>query len=235
MPLKPFIASHVSPGEPLTAQAWNDVIDAVAGAHQELQAARHTVRVKITNPGVLLPSVRVLALKGDSAPIEAVRPVAPDVRHTLSRLEPGAYTVRAEAPGFAKAETTVNVGDQAEVEVELALNPGGALMPDVFGLPLVDALAALAERSIPVTGLFDFLGNQLAVTPEHNVRPVLVQWPAADGAVPPGGFARLVIGVPLTQEQSVSVPSLTGLTLAEAQAALEGLGLKLGQVDYKKK
>lgn len=235
MPLNPFIATHVSPGEPLTAQAWNDIVDALAAAHAALLAAQHTVRVKITNPDIELSSVRVVALKAGAAPIEAVAPVSPDARHAFTGLEPGSYTLRATAPGFASAEASVTVADQAEVEVELALNPSGALMPDLFGFALADALAELAARSIPVTGLFDFMGNQLTATPELNLRPVLVQWPAVHSTVPPGGFARLVIGVPIDQAQSVSTPSLTGLTLAEAQAALEGLGLKLGRVDYKKK
>jgi len=42
MDLNPFLKKTVQPGEPLTAQAWNDILDAVDGAYQFLQSTQHT-------------------------------------------------------------------------------------------------------------------------------------------------------------------------------------------------
>ncbi len=41
MELRPFIKHTVRPGEPLTAQAWNDVVEGIDGAYQFLQAMMH--------------------------------------------------------------------------------------------------------------------------------------------------------------------------------------------------
>src|SRR6185436_8576946 len=105
MQLNPFIAKLVHPGEPLTAQAWNDLVNAIDDTHKFLEATTHIVRVRITNT--------------DLDP-KAVRPIANDKHHVLAELEIGAYTIRAEAPGFADATATVTIasGDQ-EITMQL--------------------------------------------------------------------------------------------------------------------
>jgi hypothetical protein len=232
MELKEFVATHVSPGQPLTAQAWNDIVDALDGVHQFIAATQHAVRVKITTPGVALGSVRVTAQRGSEPPFEAVRPVPPDDHHVIVGLEPGAYTVRAEAPGFAVA-TAPLTNAAAPAELEIALTPNGALMPDLFGKTLADARAALGALTIPLSRLLDFSGNEIAsANPGRELDDtlVLVQQPPAGTAVPPGQSAQLVIAVPPRIESAIEVPSLAGMTLVEAQKALEALGLSLGKV-----
>jgi len=228
-----FIARHVSPGEPLTAQAWNDIVDALDAAFALIEATQHTVSVQVTAPGADLASVRVTAVKTGSPPVQAVAPVTPDTHHVLSGLVPGAYSVRAEAPGFAPATGTVTVGDTGNASLELALTPTGPTMPDLFGSTLQSARAALSAKSIVVARLFDFSGHDLPPLnpgPEFDTSPVLVQSPAAGTVVAPGGSAMLVVAVAPKVEAAVEVPSLAGLSLAEAQKALTGLGLVLGKV-----
>ena len=232
MELKPFIKKTVRPGEPLTAQAWNDVLDGIEGVQQYLQATMHTVRVRITNTGLDPEVVRVTATRAGGAPVEAVRPIPPGKDHILTWLEPGAWTVTAEAPGFQAATAPVTVSDSAETTVELALQAVGAFMPDCFGLSLSQAQAALATAGVPLVRLVDFTGREL---PPQNPgdgadAPVFVQWPAAGLPVPPGTGAALVIAVPVQVEAAVEVPSLAGLTQQEAQKALESIGLVLGKV-----
>jgi beta-lactam-binding protein with PASTA domain len=48
--------------------------------------------------------------------------------------------------------------------------------------------------------------------------------------VPPDGQVQLVVSAPLQVQPSVEVPSLAGLTLSEAQKALEAIGLVMGRV-----
>src|SRR5262249_9695664 len=107
MDLKPFIKKTVKPGEPLTAQAWNDVLEGIDQLHQFVVASRHTLRVTITNPEIDPEQVRVAASRSDGAPVEAVRPVAPGKQHTLSGLDAGAWTVSAELAGYQTATTSV--------------------------------------------------------------------------------------------------------------------------------
>ncbi len=237
MELKPFIKKTVQPGEPLTAQAWNDVLDGVDGLQQYLRATMHLVRVRITNPGLDPGAVRVTATRADGAPVEAVRPVPPGKDHILTWLEPGAWTVRAEAAGFQAATAPVTVTDAAESTVEMALQPAGAFMPDCFGKPLSEAQAALTTAGIPLVRLVDFTGRELPPKNpgEDADAPVFVQWPAAGAPVPSGTGASLVIAVPIQVEAAVEVPSLAGLTQQEAQKALESIGLVLGKVSILQK
>jgi len=234
MDLTPFIKKTVTPGEPLTAQAWNDVVEGIDGAYQFLLATQHTVRVQITNPGLDLDQVRVTATRSDAAPVEAVRPVAPGTAHVLSRLEAGAWTITAELPGFQTETTTVTIADSGETAVSMALTQAGGIMPDLFGANLGVARAALAAARIPLVRLLDFSGRDLppATPGDYENQPVLVQWPAFDAALPPGGGARLVVAVPVETEPAVAIPSLTSLTQAEAQRALESIGLTLGRVSF---
>jgi hypothetical protein len=232
MELKPFIKTTVQPGEPLTAQAWNDVLDGIEGVDQFLRATMHSVRVRITTPGLDPGSVRVTATRAEGAPVEAVRPVPPGTEHILTWLDPGAWTVTAMATGYQSATTSLTVGDSAETTIEIALQPAGAFMPDCFGKPLSNVQAALATAGIPLVRLVDFTGREL---PPQNPgdsadAPVFVQWPAAGLPVPPGTGAALVIAVPIQVEAAVEVPSLAGLTQQEAQKALENIGLVLGKV-----
>jgi hypothetical protein len=233
MELKPFIKKTVQAGEPLTAQAWNDVLDGIEGVDQFLRATMHTVSVRVTAPGLDPGSVRVTATRAEGAPVEAVRPIPPGTEHILAWLDPGAWTVNAMATGYQTATAALTVGDSAMTTVEIALQPVGAFMPDCFGLPLSQAQATLATAGIPLVRLVDFTGREL---PPQNPgsdsadAPVFVQWPAAGLPVPAGTGASLVIAVPIQVEAAVEVPSLAGLTQQEAQKALEGIGLVLGKV-----
>lgn len=238
MELKPFIKKTVKPGEPLTAQAWNDVLDGVDGVYQFLKASMHTVKVKITNPGLDPEVVRVTASRAEGPPVEAVRPIPPGTEHVLSRLEPGAWTVTAEAPGFRTATAPVTVTEGPETSLEIALQQVGAFMPELFGLTLAAAAAALATAGIPLVRLLDFTARELPPQnpgTENAEAPVLVQWPPAHVLVLPSVGAELVIAVPVQVEPAVEVPSLTGLTQQEVQKALEAVGLALGKVSFLQK
>ena len=237
MELTPYIKKTVQPGEPLTAQAWNDVLDGIEGVHGYLSATMHLVRVRITNTGIDPRVVRVIATRAEGAPVEAVRPVPPGKDHILTWLEPGAWTVSAEAPGFQTATAPATVTDAAESTVEIALQSAGAFMPDCFGKPLSEAQAALTTAGIPLVRLVDFTGRELPPqNPGENTdAPVFVQWPAAGLPVAPGTGASLVIAVPIQVEAAVEVPSLAGLTQQEAQKALEAIGLVLGKVNILQK
>jgi hypothetical protein len=233
MELKPFIKTHVAPGEPLTAQAWNDLVDAIDDLHQFLASTGHMVRVKITTPGIDLESVRVVASRAEGAPVQAVAPLESGGDHVLAGLELGAWTVTARAPGYEPASKPVDVDGSGDTSVELALTRLGPAMPDVFGLPFAEAAERLAAAGIPVLRLLDFTGRDIPPSspdPDDAAAPVLVQWPASGTTVSPTGGARLVVASPVELERGVEMPVLTGLTQLEAQKALEAIGLQVGKV-----
>jgi len=108
----------------------------------------------------------------------------------------------------------------------------------VFGATLQTALQQLKNANIAVSRIIDVAGRDVAPAnpgADNNDSPVLAQIPGAGIPVAPDGNAQLVIATSLQVQSSVEIPSLAGLTLAEAQKALEGLGLVLGKVVTKQK
>jgi hypothetical protein len=236
MELKPFVRTLVRPGQPLTAQAWNDLVDGIDATHQFLRASLHTVRVRITNTELDARTVRVTATRNDVAPVESVGPLTPTGEHVLSRLEAGAWTITATVGGYRPATTPLNIADAGETTVDLALESAARVMPDLFGVRLDAAIAVLGQAGIAFSRLLDFDGTDYApASPgtEQLGQPVLAQWPAAGTLVDASREAvgaALVIAVPSRLESVAEVPSLAGLTQAEAKQVLEKIGLRLGKV-----
>lgn len=230
MPINVPPQKTVSPGEPVTAEGWNAIVGGVTALTQYLNATEASgVRVVIKNTDVV--DARVTATRDDGVTYEAVAPVPPGTDFVLAGLRPGAYTIRVEAPGFSPETLPITVPISTPVEV--SLQASGAFMPELFGLTLRAALQDLGTRKIAVSRILDVVGRDVAPAnpgAEYNDQPVLAYYPPAGTAVPPEGQIKLVVAAALQVQASIEVPSLAGLTLAEAQKALETIGLVLGKV-----
>ena len=233
----PFISKTVSPGEPLTAQAWNSIVTALAQVHLHLESTEATaLRVQVSAAGADLSRVRVTAVRANGVGYDATPPLAPSTQHVFSGLRGGAYQLRVQAAGFQVATASVNVPDAAVQNV--ALTPAGAFMPAVFGLELSQALSTLSGAQIAVGRVLDVTGSDVPPAnpgSQYASSLVLMQLPPAGTAVPTGQSIQLVVAAVLEAEASVEIPSLTGLSLPEAQKALESLGLVLGRVVTKQR
>ncbi len=235
MPLEEFAARNVSPGEPVTADAWNEIVNGIRALNDHVRTAvDSTLEVRIGNTGIDPVDIRVVASKQDGPQsFQAVLdPEAEGVLFSFSSLPAGPYVVRATAPGFAVASQAVTA--PAEGEIRLTLVPDGALMPDLFGLALTQGLRRLADLGIAVARVLDITGRDIAPAnpgADYANSPILVQTPVPGEPVPTTASAALAIAAILREQPSVEVPSLSGLTLAEARRALESIGLVLGEVE----
>lgn len=231
----PFIKKNVTAGEPVTAQAWNDLVNGIAALYAYIEASEASaVKVQLGNTGLDLGSVRVAAVRDDGIAFDAVDPVPPGTLFTFPGLKPGAYQLRAEAPGYEPATLAVVVPVDGSLGTQnLTLAKQGEFMPYLFGQSLQEALNALSALKIAVDQVLDVTGTSVPVAKPgaaYTESLVLMQFPPPGIAVIPGQAAQLVISAALQAESSVEMPSLTGLTLAEATKALEVLGLKVGKV-----
>ena len=233
MDLEPFNAKQVSPGEPVTAQAWNEIVTALDNTHRFLMTGKLTVRVQITTPNLDLRTVRVTAERADQPRIEGVRPVLPGGEHVLTGLTTGPYTIRADAFGFEVGTHALEVQTTDPPKIELLLAPlATPVMPNLFGLALTEARSKLGAQQIPIRLMVDFAGQQLTAADaasDYADSPVLAQSPTAGQLVPQDGVA-LGIAIATRPETAIEVPNLTGLTEAEARKALERLGLTVATV-----
>lgn len=231
----PFIAKTVSPGEPLTAQAWNDIVNALGQVHQHLETTEATaLRVQVSAPDIDLRQARVTALRSDGIAFDAVPPVPPGTLHLFAGLRAGSYQLRVEAPGHQVATTNVTVPSAAITTVPLTAS--GGFMPALFGLELGQALDMLGDSQIAVARVLDVTGTDVPPAnpgAQYGSSRVLMQLPLPGTPVATGQGVQLVIAAVLAAQASVEVPSLAGLSLPEAQKALESLGLVLGKVTTK--
>lgn len=234
MPLEPLNVEPVHPGQPITAQAWNDIVTNLADVINLLNAqAGQSLRVVVDNPSANIEDIRVTAIaEGDNGAVfEAAGPVAPDTAFTLTALPPGNYTVRAHAPGFSAA--TVSIVLPGAETATLTMERTAPKMPDVFAQTLQQALAALSTAGVVVQRVVDITGRDIAPAnpgAEFLDSQVLVHLPRAGAPAPSGAGAQLVVSAALEVEPTVVMPSLAGLTLTESRRVLEELGLTLGQV-----
>ena len=230
MPINVPPQTTVSPGEPVTAEGWNAIVGGVTALTQYLNATEASgVHVVIKNAGVT--NARVTATRDDGVTYEAVAPVPPGTDFIIAGLRPGAYVVRVEAPGFTTETASITAPIATPVEISLQAN--GAFMPELFGSTLRAALQELSSRKIAVGRILDVVGRDVAPAnpgSDYNDQPILAHFPSAGTAVPPEGQVQLLVSTALQVQQSVEVPSLAGLSLSEAQKALEALGLVLGKV-----
>ena len=238
MDLEPFVAKQASPGEPITAQAWNDIVLAIGSIMGFLEASTGSgLRVIVGNAGADPLKTRVLAIADNGSVTEgALIPPgatesAPGGAYSIKGLVPGSYTIRAEAPGFTAASQTVTM--PVSEPLTLTMTPSAPFMPLVFGRKLNDALSELATANINVSRILDITGQEIAPgnpPAEHRDSPVLMQFPPQGEPVAVGSTAQLVIAAALELEASVEMPSLAGLSLPEARRVLDELGLVLGRV-----
>jgi hypothetical protein len=235
MDLKEFTAKKVSPGEPITAQAWNELVDGIRALNEFVAASQNTsLLVTLGNVDIDLSSVRVTAERDDGWLMEAA--LNSDDVFVFTSLPAGVFIVSASAPGFSPASQSITLPTEETVQLTMAQN--GAFMPNVTGVELGTALNELTERGIIVGRLLDVVGQELAPAKpdsEYLRQPLLVQLPEPGAAVLPSDKVTLVVSTALQVDDSVEMPPLTGLTLTEARKTLESLGLRLGNVETRQK
>ncbi len=231
MPLtKPALAT-ADPGRPITAQAWNAITAAINGLYDAVNAlGGNAVAVEVTAGGAARADARVVAVPAAGGrPIPAIAPFPGQVKHQLSGLTDGTWSLKVSAPGCADASVDITVPAATQATVSLTVNQ--QVMPDLFGRTLTQALAALGAKTLTIDSIFDASGEAVPkLNPPAQFQNAVVLWqhpaPAAY-ALANTAQVRLVVSAEL-QPAAVTVPNLTGLTLAEATAALTKAGLKIG-------
>ncbi len=136
----------------------------------------------------------------------------------------------AEAPGLTHSQPAGTVVAQeplpgqmarpsAPVDVFLSQGPRERPVPDIIGLARGQAEIVLSHAG--------FSSRVIWVDAEADVGQVVDMQPAPGTPVAPSGEVRLIVSA---GPRTVNVPDLSGRSLEEAEAALERLGLKLGEV-----
>ena len=221
-----------SPGQPLTAQAWNEVLSGLSTLFDEVNAlGGDALEVSVVSEGPPVAGAQVTAEPtGDGRAAMAIPPFGARTTYLFVGLTSGPWRIHVAAEGFAAETRDLTLPHEGPLVVELVRD--GVAVPDLFGVGLRGALAELAGAGLQIDLVFDTTGRELpkaTIPPEYDASPVLHQSPAAGAVVDPVATRlRLVVASALRREPVVTMPSLIGLTLDEARQVLQRLGLQVG-------
>jgi hypothetical protein len=231
MPLTKPPLAPVSPGLPVTAQGWNDIVSGVSNLYDEVLAmGGAALDVSVVSGGDPVGGATVVAEPlGEGRVVLAAPPFGERKAHLLVGLTSGNWRIHVRAAGFNTEARDVELPREDPLVVELIRS--GIAVPDLFGVGLRSAMTQLTQAGLDVDLAFDTTGRELpraSIPPEYDAAPVLLQQPSAGTIVEPASGVRLVVASPLRRDPVVTMPSLVGLTLDEARQVLERLGLEVG-------
>jgi hypothetical protein len=225
-----FVKTNVHPGEPVTAQAWNDIVDGLFDVQTILSTGSGAVRVTVTGDPHDVAAARVIATDATGVRYEATQQLAPADPFVFPKLTAGAYTITVTAPGCTDGTSTVTVASDGTVTpnpVPVALAFTGKRMPNVLGVAWSTAAGTLATINPRV---LDASGNGIPLTgfdTAYNTMPVIMQWPGPDEVVPAGSDAYVIVATIIKPAVLVPAPNFIGMTVSQAQAAAEAVGLHI--------
>jgi hypothetical protein len=228
---KPPLAT-VTPGEPVTAQGWNALVNGLSALYDAVIALGSGVlEVAVTSAGKPVTATVLAEPFGEGQPTAALPPYGTRTTHLLVGLTGGLWRVHVQSSGFVTETRDITVPTKAG-PIAVPLTPAGVRVPDLFGVGALAALNKLRAAGIDADLLLDTTGQEIsrtAVPPEYVDSPVLAQLPATGEVLPAGtGRVRLVVASALRRDPVVTMPSLVGLSLTEAKEVLEKVGLTLG-------
>jgi len=230
---KPALAA-VNPGDPVTSQAWNTIVNGLGDLYDAVLAFGHgvlEVSVQFNGNAVADAAVVAVPATGDLTPIEAVPLYGSVTTYSVVGVTTGQWHVFVTAPGFQAQTQDVEVPASSPLVFNLVA--AGVVVPDLFGVTAQDALTQLATLNLNVDVILDVLGHEVPKTslpPQYQNQPILDQLPPAGTIVDPSSQRlRLVVATALDQSPVVTMPSLVGLSYDEVASVLDGLGLKVGK------
>jgi PASTA domain len=225
---------HVNPGEPVTAQGWNTILDGVSDLFDAVLAfGQGVLEVSVLDNSTPVAGAQVIAAPatGDLTPIAAVPLYGTTTSYSIVGVTAGQWHVFVNAPGYQPQTQDITIPATAPLIVNLL--PAGVPVPDLFGVAAQDALTQLATLHLDIDVILDVLGHEVPKTslpPQYQNQPILDQFPPAGTVVDPTSQRlRLVVATALDQAPVVTMPSLVGLSYDEVASVLDGLGLKIGK------
>jgi hypothetical protein len=232
----------VQPGDPITSEGWNNMIATLRLLVGEANQRHGTVTVQVLGPGNVPFRGAVVTAQPQGDPPRPARAAAfvgaAINAYQFDQMLPGSYALSVDAEGFSAQTQTPTVvvtadADPPPATFTLVPTVERFAVPNVLGIRLDAALSAIKAAGFAAGRVIDSHGVELApenVPEEAQGLPVLGQFPIAESLEPKTD--PIFVHVSATSEvlKRVKIPDLRGLTVSEAKAALEALGLALGPI-----
>jgi hypothetical protein len=225
--------AQVEAGRPITADAWNEILDSLGLLRDAINAiGSGELQVTVHLAGQAdqkIPKAEIVAVNQDTGKaIRAAQPFPGRDAHTVIGIGAGKWDLYITAPNYQLRSYEVSYPDDTAVSVGLTLD--GKEVPDVFGIKLSQAKSTLTAQGMTISKILDSAGKNHAVDDAPVNMVVLYQLPAEGTVINPAvDRIRLVIAAEVEITGMVQVPDVTGMTPNAAAAKLAEYGLIMEQ------
>jgi len=144
--------------------------------------------------------------------------LASEVNDVYSREAPAGVIVRQDP----EAHHMVRMG--REIKVTVSRGPEYVVVPDVIGLPKIEAQLQITQQKLVMGEIRE------EYNPSVPPNTVIGQDPPPDTRLEAGKPVDIVVARGSLPQETVMMPDVRGVPLAEAKARLEALGLVEGQL-----
>lgn len=225
-----------TPGDPITAEGWNNIIDAIKTLYAEYNRSQGALTVEVRNvkdKSILKDATLTLTAKGIPPQI-AVYAGGKVQSYIAHDLKPAEYQMTVEAETYDREERKIIIKDDSstlEVTVDMTQTVVRKPVPNLFGLKLAAAGEALKNAGFLMHRVIDSHGKDLSADDIDKVgaeAKVINQVPEANLLHEIGDPVELLVSAKAAFVEQVTVPELKGMTLDEARAALKAANLVLG-------
>ncbi len=237
MPLTHPPLIKANPGDPITSEGWNNIVQSIKSlyeAHNQT-ASQLTVELIDSADNQVVKNASVTLLAVERPPLIASYAGAGIQKYLVNAIAKGTYKLYAEAQGYESEKREVVVSDTGKpvnITIEMSKTQQQKAVPNLFGMKLSAAKAALDSAGFLLNRIIDSHGKEITADMLADVGArvkVLNQVPEAGLLHDVGGPVALLVSAKPAAEQRVKVPDLQGMRLNEAREALESVGLTLGE------
>ena len=225
-----------TPGDPITAAGWNNIIDAIKTLYAEYNRSQGALTVEVRNgkdKSILKDATVTLIAKGIPPQI-AVYAGGKVQSYIAHDLKPAEYQMTVEAETYDREERKIIIkedGSTLEVTVDMTQTIVRKPVPNLFGLKLAAAEEVLKNAGFLMHRVIDSHGKDLSADDINKVgaeAKVINQVPEANLPHTIGDPVDLLVSAKAAFAEQVTVPELKGMILDEARAALKAANLVLG-------
>ena len=237
MAIQPPPLINATPGDPITSEAWNNIIASIKALYEvhNQSAAQLTITVVDDKDNSVIKNAVITLVSEKIPPVTAGFAGADIQKYLVKDIAPGTYKLFVEAANYADETRELIVPEKEEtvkITIEMTKTANEKPIGNFFGVSLAAADEAIKKAGFLLNRIIDSHGEELSLADINDQGAkvkVLNQVPAAGVEHTVGGAVALLVSAIPVVEQRVKVPDLQGLTLNEARVALEDLGLVLGE------
>lgn len=225
--------AQVEAGRPITATAWNEILNSLGllrDAVNAIGSGELQVTVHLSGAvGTKIPQAEVVAVNKDTGhTIRAAQPFTGRDAHTIIGISDGKWDIHVSAPDYLQRSEEITYPADSTKSIGLTLN--GKSVPDLFGLKLSQAKTTLSGQGMTISKILDSAGKNYPIDDAPGNMAILYQLPPVGTVINPAvDRVRLVIAAEVEITGMVQVPDLYGMTPSQAAAKLAEYGLVMEQ------